>query len=126
LKSARIRRVLDIRLRNSSQLAGFTKARDLPFLLRELCGAEYLHLPLLAPTEEMLKAYGGRKRNWPAYEQAFRRLLVERKVHEALDRSLFLEPAVLLCSEPKPDRCHRRLVAEYLSEKWPGVEVRHL
>src|ERR671915_619838 len=85
LRRARTRRLLDVRLNNSSRLAGFARRDDLPFFLQELCGAEYVHEPRLAPTRELLDAYrkGGR---WPDYERAFVELLRERRVEEALDR----------------------------------------
>jgi uncharacterized protein (DUF488 family) len=126
LKQAGIRQVLDIRLNNTSQLAGFTKRDDLKFFLKELCGADYLHEPLLAPTPEILKDYQKKRITWEEYEQRFLKLLAERKVEEHLVRSLFDKPTALLCSEPKPDKCHRRLVAEHLAAKLGNVNVHHL
>ncbi len=79
LRAAGVRRLLDVRLNNSSQLAGFTKRDDLPFFLRELCGADYVHEPLLAPTDELLHAYRKRKGDWPTYERGFLALLAERR-----------------------------------------------
>ncbi len=125
LKSHSIARVIDIRLHNTSQLAGFAKRNDLEYFLRELCGAEYLHEPLLAPTEDILGSFKQAK-EWPEYERRFTELLVERRVETALSQALFDRPAALLCSEPKPDRCHRRLVAEYLQAKWGDVTIIHL
>jgi uncharacterized protein (DUF488 family) len=126
LKSNGIRRLLDVRLNNSSQLAGFTKRDNLAYFLKEICGADYFHDPSLAPTQEMLDAYKKSKGSWDEYESSFRGLLVERRVEETLDRALFQVPTTLLCSEPSPEHCHRRLVLEYLSEKWGGVRVTHL
>ena len=126
LRAAGIRRLVDVRLNNSSQLAGFTKQCDLPFFLRELCAAEYIHEPLLAPTHEILDDFKKKRATWDDYERRFRALLDERRVDERLGRALFEQPAVLLCSEPKPDKCHRRLVAEYLQLKWGNVTVVHL
>jgi uncharacterized protein (DUF488 family) len=126
LKSVGIARLLDIRLNNSSQLAGFTKRDDLAYFLREICGAEYEHVPLLAPTDEMLKGYQKKEIPWEQYVERFRALLAERRVEEAIDRAAFARRTVLLCSEPTPEKCHRRLVAEYLKEKWSDVEVTHL
>ncbi len=126
LRDAGIRRLLDVRLNNSSQLAGFTKRDDLPFLLKELCGAEYLHEPLLAPTQEILDSYRKRKGTWEDYERGFLALLAERQVEEKLDPRLFDIPTVLLCSEPTADRCHRRLVVEYLQGKWGNLCAVHL
>jgi hypothetical protein len=125
LKETDIRRLLDVRLNNASRLAGFARRADLPFFLKELCGADYLHEPRLAPTREILDAYrkGG---GWPGYERAFLDLLRERRVEEALDRNLFDVPTVLLCSEATADYCHRRLVLEYLDHAWDGIRVVHL
>jgi uncharacterized protein (DUF488 family) len=126
LREAGIKRLIDIRLNNSSQLAGFTKQADLAFFLKEICGAQYMHQLILAPTKEILDGYKKRKISWEEYERRFNSLLAERKVEEKMDRELFGVPTVLLCSEPKPDKCHRRLVAEYLSKKWSNVPVIHL
>lgn len=126
LRGAGVKRLVDIRLNNSSQLAGFTKRDDLPFFLREICGAEYIHEPLLAPTQRMLDAYRKDKGSWQEYEQQFFELMAERKVEARLDHSLFEIPTTLLCSEATADRCHRRLVLEYLRRKWGGLDVAHL
>ena len=126
LKSAGVQRLVDIRLNNVSQLAGFAKRADLAFFLREICGAEYLHEPLLAPTQEMLEAYRGKAASWDEYEARFLALMAERRIESELDRALFEQPAVLLCSEPTAERCHRRLVLEYLREKWGDVTISHL
>lgn len=120
LRRAGVRRLLDVRLSNSSQLAGFTKRDDLPFFLRELCGAEYRHELLLAPTEQLLREYQKKQIRWSEYEAAFLHLLAERRVETEISRDTFAIPTVLLCSEVKPDRCHRRLVLEYLKAKWDG------
>ncbi len=126
LKRAGIQRLIDVRLHNSSQLAGFTKKEDLSFFLRELCGIEYLHEPLLAPTQDMFVAYKKQKGNWQDYEQSFLALMEERKIEEHLDRRLFKIPTVLLCSETHAEHCHRRLVLEYLQAKWGNLEITHL
>jgi uncharacterized protein (DUF488 family) len=126
LRQAGVRRLLDVRLNNSSQLAGFTKRGDLAYFLRELCGAEYRHEPLLAPTQEILDAYKKGKGSWRAYESAFLALLAERRIEHQLDRALFEVPTALLCSEPTAERCHRRLALEYLQKKWGGFTITHL
>ena len=126
LRRAGIRRLIDVRLNNTSQLAGFAKRDDLQFFLRELCGADYHHEPALAPTKEILDAYKKKQISWEEYETRFVDLLVECAAEQAVDRRLFEVPAVLLCSEPSPNRCHRRLAAEYLAGKWGGMEIVHL
>jgi len=124
LKLAGVRRLVDIRLNNVSQLAGFTKKNDLRYFTREICGIEYVHLPQLAPTQDILDEYKKLKGTWPDYEHKFLKLMTERGI-ELTDKNL-LDGACLLCSEEKPRYCHRRLVAEYLREKWAGVEIIHL
>jgi hypothetical protein len=114
-----------VRLNNASRLAGFARRADLPFFLRELCRADYVYEPLLAPTREILGAYrnGG---EWSDYERTFLDLLSERRVEETLDRDLFDVPTVLLCSEARPEHCHRRLILEYLDREWGGIQAVHL
>ena len=125
MKESGIQRLLDVRLNNSSQLAGFARRADLPYFLEKLCGAEYLYEPHLAPTRGILDAYrnGGA---WPDYERDFLELLRERRIGETLDRNIFEVPTVLLCSEASPEHCHRRLIIEYLNRKWGGVRAVHL
>ena len=126
LKRAGIRRLLDVRLNNVSQLAGFTKREDLQFFLKEICGADYQHEPLLAPTQEILDDYKKKKGSWSEYETKFLTLMAERRIEEKIDRSQFSIPTVLLCSEPTAEHCHRRLVLEHLRDKWGDLEVTHL
>ena len=126
LKREKVCRLLDVRLNNVSQLAGFTKRDDLRYFLHEICSADYIHDPLLAPTQEMLDDYKKRKGTWQDYEQKFLELMSKRKIEEKLDQSIFSVPTVLLCSEMKPDHCHRRLVLEYLAAKWGDLTIRHL
>ncbi len=126
LRDAGIRRLIDVRRHNSSQLAGFTKRDDLRYFLRELCRAEYHHEPRLAPTAELMEDYRHNKITWPEYEERFRRLLEERDLTTFVARHLFAVPTVLLCREPTAAHCHRRLVAEYLQRLWGDVVIRHL
>jgi uncharacterized protein (DUF488 family) len=127
LESYEIERLLDVRQKNTSQLAGFTKKQDLGFFLRRLSGIEYHHLDFLAPTAELRKAYQESGEDWDLYVREFSHLLKERKVLERLDRDFFAQKkCCLLCSEPTPERCHRRLVAEYLQGSWSDVEIVHL
>ena len=126
LREHGVRQLVDVRLHNVSQLAGFAKRDDLAYFLRTICGAEYCHEPLLAPTQELLDEYRKAKRGWSTYERGFRALLAERQVERVLDRALFDLPTVLLCSELTADHCHRRLVLEYLSDAWRPFEIVHL
>ena len=125
LRCSRAKRVVDVRLHNASQLAGFAKRDDLAWFLRELGGIDYVHLPELAPTKELLNAYRKGAIDWPAYETSFLDLMQERRIENSLAPEL-LDQACLLCSEDQPHHCHRRLVAEYLGQHWGGVEVEHL
>ena len=126
LKRVGIKQLIDVRLNNSSQLAGFTKKNDLIFFLREICDASYFHEPLLAPTSEILTSYKKKKITWQDYERRFLDLMIERKVEEKINRNIFDQPTVLLCSESTAAQCHRRLVLEYLQSKWGNFEIIHL
>ena len=125
LRTAGVRRVADVRLNNVSQLAGFAKRKDLEYFLDAICGIDYVHLPDLAPTREMLDAFKKHGGDWATYETGFLDLMTRRRVEETVSPAL-LDRACLLCSEDKPDHCHRRLVAEYLDRHWGGVDIRHL
>ena len=115
-----------MRLNNSSQLAGFSKRDDLAYFLRELCHAEYMHEPLLAPTQDLLDEFKKRKGSWEEYERRFLALMSERRIEARISRDLFNVPTVLLCSEATAEHCHRRLVLEYLQAKWGGLSIVHL
>jgi uncharacterized protein (DUF488 family) len=126
LLNAGVRKVIDVRLNNTSQLAGFAKADDLAYFLKRIGGIDYTHEPLLAPTEAMLKAFKKERGDWAAYELQFLALMKERQIEQRLKPAV-LDGACLLCSEATPHHCHRRLVCEYLNHKWDGaLAVRHL
>lgn len=126
LTNAQAARVLDVRLNNVSQLAGFAKRDDLKFFLNSICLMEYAHCPELAPTQEMLDSYKKRGiTTWAEYERQFLDLMEKRRIEKTVPRHLF-DNAVLLCSEDKPHHCHRRLVAEYLAHQWGDVSIGHL
>ena len=125
LRASGAKRVIDVRLSNSSQLAGFAKKQDLPYFLKAICGMEYVHLPILAPTQEMLDDYKRHRVTWEVHEQRFINLMKERRIEETLPRDL-LADSCLLCSEAQPDHCHRRLIAEYLKQHWGDVDIVHL
>ena len=125
LKQVGLTRIVDTRLNNVSQLAGFTKKDDLRFFAKQILGVDYVHIPSLAPTKEILDAYKKNGGDWHSYEQKFNALIEARHIESTLDKGM-LDGACLLCSEPTPHHCHRRLVAEYLQKKWGNVEVKHL
>lgn len=126
LRTAKIRRLLDVRLNNVSQLAGFAKRDDLAYFVREIVGAEYVHELLLAPNADILDAYKKHKGDWNIYETAFNQLLTERQIEIRLNPRDFETPTALLCSEDTATYCHRRLVLEYLQAHWQNVEIVHL
>lgn len=126
LKEANISTLIDVRLNNVSQLSGFAKRDDLKYFLHELCAAEYVHLPDLAPTKEILNAYKKGDIPWEAYEDKFLNLMSQRHI-ERLVKPALLDNGCLLCSEHEPHLCHRRLVVEYLNENSNlDLKVKHL
>lgn len=126
LQKAGVRKVIDVRLHNTSQLAGFAKSEDLAYFLKTICGIDYVHTPILAPDDRMLKEFKKYKGDWGVYQGRFLDLMRERKIEQKLKPAAF-DGACLLCSEATPHHCHRRLVCEYLNEKWGGkLNVKHL
>jgi uncharacterized protein (DUF488 family) len=126
LAKAGVRRLLDVRLNNSSQLAGFAKARDLPYFLETLIGATYYHEPLLAPTQELLDDYKKRRGDWGTYESQFLDLMASREIEVKFSPADFVTSTALLCSEATAEHCHRRLVCDYLENRWDDVKAIHL
>ncbi len=126
LKENDVRMLVDTRLHPGGQLAGFAKQSDLQFFLREIAGCDYIHLPILAPTDDILSTYR-KDHDWNTYVERFEALMDERGVPNAIDRRLFEEQqCCLLCSEASPKQCHRRLVAERFAVHWPDLEIIHL
>lgn len=125
VKNSGAERVVDVRLNNTSQLAGFAKQADLRFFLRQICGIDYRHETLLAPTADILDAYKKKRIGWDEYECLFIKLIRQRQIERTVSKEI-LNGGCLLCSEALPHLCHRRLVAEYLSEHWGDVGVSHL
>ena len=125
LRESGVKRVVDVRLNSGSQLSGFAKRDDLAWFLKEICGIEYVHFPILAPTRALLTDFRKRRIDWDAYEERFLDLMRERQVEGTIPPEIVHE-GCLLCSEDQPHHCHRRLVAEYLGAHWGGVQVKHL
>jgi uncharacterized protein (DUF488 family) len=129
LMNAGVQQVIDIRQNRSGQLSGFSKHPDLSFFLKKIAGIEYLHDPLLAPPPELLKNYR-RTKDWASYETDFLAVMKQRGIPATLDTSSWSPSIALLCSEPGPEMCHRRLVADLLAGYWReqgyDVEIRHL
>lgn len=120
-----IKRVIDIRLNNKSQLAGFAKGEDLQYFLRELGDIEYLYIPKYAPTKDILDTYRKKEITWEEYEKKYLDSLEKRNILEGINYSIF-ENACLLCSESDFQNCHRRLLAEYLADHNREIDVIHL
>ncbi|WP_211565953.1 DUF488 family protein [Micromonospora halophytica] len=125
LCGAQVNRVVDVRLNNVSQLAGFAKKNDLEYFLRKIGSIRYTHALDLAPTQEMLDAYKKGAGTWSEYEARFGELIQGRRV-EASWADELRDGDCFLCSEEKPHNCHRRLVAEYFARHFGGVEIQHL
>lgn len=125
LNSSNANKIIDIRLNNNSQLAGFTKHEDLAFFLDSILNWKYFHYLSLAPTKELLDSYKKKEISWKEYEDFFNRLMETRHIAEKIKEDDVVG-GVLLCSEHLPTNCHRRLVAEYFQKIWPGVKIKHL
>lgn len=125
LKKAGVKKVVDVRLNNVSQLAGFAKMQDLRYFLKAIGGIDYSHQLQLAPTQEMLDGYKKEGGDWLDYERKFLSLISSRHIEETVSKT-DLDGACLLCSEDKPHHCHRRIVAEYLRDKWGDLEIVNL
>jgi len=125
LQKAGVTHLIDIRLNNVSQLAGFAKRDDLIYFLKSLCSCGYIHMPELAPTKEILDAYKKNNIDWNEYESQFNTLITNRHIESKVTAEE-LNNACLLCSEHTSDQCHRRLVAEYLKVKYPNIQIEHL
>jgi uncharacterized protein (DUF488 family) len=130
LKKSNVKKLIDIRLNNASQLAGFTKGNDLQYFLKEICDIEYIHDTELSPTKEILDDYKNKKISWSQYEILFKSLLEERKINSMLETKYNnqFDNICLLCSEVTADKCHRRLVAEYFKNNNTdlNIEIIHL
>ena len=125
LKHTGIKKVIDVRLYNTSQLAGYTKKRDLEYFLQAIAGTDYIHLPVMAPTKQLLNDYKKGDVNWEEYEIQFNSIITERHIEKYLELQ-DLDMSCFLCAEATADKCHRRLVVEYMSRIWPDITIQHL
>ena len=125
LRDSGAKRVVDVRLNNVSQLSGFAKKDDLAYFLRKICGMDYIHIPTLAPIQDILDEYRKQHGDWKTYEHRFLELMKQRCIEETIPREAIAD-GCLLCSEDKPHHCHRRLVAEYLKQHWDHVDISHI
>ena len=125
LIKAGVKKIVDARLSNSSQLAGFAKKDDLRYFLKALGNIDYIHMPILAPTEEIFTEFKKNKGDWQTYEKKFLALMTKRRIENVINPTE-LDKSCMLCSEHLPKQCHRRLVVEYLKKKWGKVDIEHL
>ena len=103
----------------------FSKRDGLRYFLKEICHIDYVHLPVLAPSADILAAFGKHKKDWPDYEPAFLDLMKKRETEKQIDPAV-VKGGCLLCSEAAPHYCHRRLVVDNLQRHWGNLSVRHL
>ncbi len=136
LRRAGVQKLIDVRRSNNTLYCGFTRARDLPFFLTHLCGIAYVHEPDFAPSLELLKDYQKRieadrkdPQAWPEYVDRFLAEIAQRPICERFQgHAAGFSAVALLCTESKPDRCHRRLLAEHLKNNCGDctIEIVHL
>lgn len=120
-----IKTLIDVRLNNVSQLAGFTKKNDLKYFLEELFQIKYDHRPEFAPTKEVLDSYKKKEISWSEYETEYKSILKNRRAERQISYEE-LDMSCLLCSEPAAENCHRRLLAEYLHNHYGGIVIKHI
>ncbi len=125
LKKNEVATIIDTRINNTSQLSGFAKGNDLAFFAKEIGNIGYLHKINFAPTKELLGNYRKGIITWEEYEIEYLNLLDIRKVGDKIHIE-DLHENCLLCSEHTPEKCHRRLLAEYLKARFNQVEITHL
>jgi len=124
LTDNKVKKLIDIRLNNKSQLAGFANAKHLPYFLK-LHGIDYECKPELAPTKELLNGYKNKEVDWQEYEKVYKKILLDRDILNTISINE-LDNSVFLCSEPTAEQCHRRLAAEYLANSSSNIKIKHL
>ena len=124
-KKNEVVKIVDTRINNTSQLSGFAKGNDLSFFAKEVGNMGYLHKIDFAPTKELLEKYRKGIITWEEYEPEYLNLLDIRKVGNTINIA-DLHQNCLLCSEHTPEKCHRRLLAEYLKARFNNIEIHHL
>lgn len=126
LRDNNVKKVIDIRLNNVSQLAGFSKKDDLEYFLKAILNIPYTHMPELSPTQEILTAVKEKQISWQEWEKKYLKLIKDRKVEKLFSGRKEIDGACLLCSEDKPEHCHRRVLAEYLQSKSEDIVIKHI
>ena len=120
--------LFDVRLNNTSQLAGFAKFPDIEWFAHRILKIRYLHDSYFSPTEDILKEYQKKVIDWKGYELRFEKLMRERAVEEYITEKytqILHMNICFLCSEPTAEHCHRRLVAKYFA-RLAQTSVRHI
>ncbi len=127
LKNNKVKRLVDTRLNNKSQLAGFSGVKHLPYFLK-LHNIEYEYKPEWAPSKELLTGYRDKSINWDEYVKVYNQLLIDRNIAKNISNEgvASLDNIALLCSEPTAELCHRRLLSEYFMQHFDNVKVKHL
>jgi uncharacterized protein (DUF488 family) len=126
LKSNHVKQLVDVRISNGSQLAGFAKGSDLIYFLKQIGNIGYRHVTYFAPTKELLSDYRAGKVDWSEYEHVFADLMTKRRINQRYNVADF-DQFCFLCSEETPEHCHRRLLAEHLQKQAPDeVQIKHL
>lgn len=126
LKTNGVKQLVDVRISNSSQLAGFAKGKDLEYFVKQICGIPYKHIPDFAPTKELLDRWHKQEVTWNEYETIYRAMLKERDIIRKYGIKQW-DGSCMLCSEDTPDQCHRRLLAEYMQKSSvEEVKIIHL
>ncbi len=127
IKENEIQLLVDVRLNNTSQLAGFSKGSDLSYFLESICSTRYVHATEYAPTKQLLVDYKKGKISWEEYEIEFDKIMEQRKCcDDFVSRFGKFDRVCLLCSEATPEHCHRRLVAEKIQSLSPDIKIAHL
>ena len=125
LKKNGVKKIVDVRLNNSSQLAGFAKGSDLAYFAKSIANIDYVHILDFAPTKELLSDYQNKKTDWITYQKIYRNILEKRNIASRYKISDF-DKSCFLCSEHTPEQCHRRLLVEYFKENNPDIQIVHL
>lgn len=126
LRKNNIAKLVDVRINNSSQLAGFAKGRDLKYFVKRICNADYVHITDFAPTKELLSKWRKEEVNWEQYTEIYLSLLKERSIIKRFGVKNF-DNSCFLCSEETPEMCHRRLLVEYMKKNsTEEVKIIHL
>lgn len=122
-----VKKIIDVRLNNTSQLLAFAKYPDIEYFTRKILGGEYFHDKRFAPSEKILVRYKKNVIGWDDYETEFADLMTYRDIETYIaDKYSTQENYCLLCTEVSPENCHRRLVAEKIREVLGDVEIVHL